>query len=91
MLQEFNARILKKRELIEKVKAKCKEISLRDTMIICERCKQELAMLKTVDYVSDELHFAKCVFGYFKRVEVADALREKYAEDHDFIKLYIDF
>jgi hypothetical protein len=47
-------------------------------------------MLKTVDFISNDLHFAKCVFGYFKRVEVADALGDKYAEDYDFVNLYLD-
>ena len=46
--------------------------------------------LKTVDYISHELHFTKCVFGTFKRVEAADALGEKYAEDRDFVELYTD-
>lgn len=53
MLKEFHTRVMKKRQLIEDVKLRCKEISLRDTMIVCERCKQDLAMLKTVDYISD--------------------------------------
>ena len=85
MLTEFHSRIIKKRELIEKVKLKCKEVSLRDTMIICERCKQDLSLLKTVEYINRELHFAKCVFGYYNRIEVADALTETYSKDKEFI------
>lgn len=38
MLQEFHGRILKKRRLIEEVKMKCKEVALRDVMVVCERC-----------------------------------------------------
>lgn len=60
-------------------------MSLRDTMIVCERCKQDLAMLKTVDYIKDDLHFAKCVFGYLNKVEISDALSDKYTEDADFV------
>jgi hypothetical protein len=54
MLQEFHSRIVKKRDLIDNVKIKCKQMSLRETMIVCERCKQDLAMLKTVDYIKDD-------------------------------------
>jgi len=90
MMQEFHARVVKKRNLIDQIKLKCKEVALRDTMVICERCKQDLAMLKTVDYVRDDLHFAKCAFGFFRRVEVDDALAEKYAEDRDLVSLYVD-
>jgi len=42
-------------------------------------------LLKTVDFVSEELHFAKCVFGFLRRVEVADALSEKYSDDIDLV------
>lgn len=59
-------------------------------MIICDRCNQDLAPLKTVDYVSDDLHFAKCVFGTFKRVDIVDALMAKYAEDREFVELYCE-
>ena len=90
MLKEFHSRVMRKRLVIEQVKLKCKEISIRDTMVICERCKQDIAMLKTVDYVKDDLHFAKCVFGTLKRVEVDDALTQKYSEDRDFISLYME-
>jgi hypothetical protein len=69
---------------------KCKEVALRDIMIICDRCNHDLAPLKTVDYVSDDLHFAKCVFGTFKRVDIVDALMAKYAEDREFVELYRD-
>lgn len=59
-------------------------------MIICERCKQDLAMLKTVDFVKDDLHFAKCAFGFLRRVEIGDAKSEKYSADSDLVNLYID-
>lgn len=65
MLSEFHQRVIKKRKVIEDVKQKCKELALRDTMILCERCKCDLAPLKTVDYISQELHYCKCVFGTF--------------------------
>jgi len=46
-------------------------------------------LLKTVDYVSEDLHFAKCAFGFLRRVEVSDALTDKYSEDIDLVQLYI--
>jgi hypothetical protein len=89
MVEEFRGRITKKRELIEKTKTKCKEFALRDTMIICDRCKQDLAPLKTFDFINADLHHAKCVFGSFRRVEVEDALQSTdYEQDRDFCKLY---
>jgi hypothetical protein len=89
MLAEFHSRVIKKRKLIEAVKLRCKEVALRDTMVICDRCHSDLAPLKTLDYESHELHYAKCVFGTFKRVEAADALgKEAYADDQDFVSLY---
>ena len=39
MLREFHSRIVRKRELIDNVKLRCKQLSLRDTMVVCERCK----------------------------------------------------
>jgi hypothetical protein len=57
-------------------------------MIICERCKQDLAPLKTVDFQSEELHFSKCVFGSFKPVDLIDAMTDRYEEDREFIELY---
>lgn len=59
-------------------------------MIICERCQQDLAMLKTVDFVRNDLHFTKCVFGYFNKVEISDALTEKYSDDSEFIEIYLE-
>ena len=38
MLGEFHQRIVKKRNLIDQVKLKCKEVALRDVMIVCDRC-----------------------------------------------------
>ena len=89
-MQEFHSRVVKKRQLIENIKLKCKEVALRDTMIICERCKQDLALLKTVDFVSEDLHFAKCAFGFLRRLEVADATCEKYSADNDLVQLYLE-
>lgn len=47
-------------------------------------------MLKTVDFVKDDLHFAKCAFGFLRRVEIGDAKSEKYSADSDLVNLYID-
>lgn len=38
MLKEFHQRIVKKRKLIDDVKLKCKEVALREVMVVCDRC-----------------------------------------------------
>ena len=83
-------RIQRKRNMIEKNKQKCKEFALRDTMVICERCKSDLAPLKTFEYESHELHYAKCVFGAFRKVTAEEAMTEEYAEDREFVELYTE-
>ena len=60
MMQEFHSRIVKKRLLIDQIKLKCKEVALKDVMIICERCKQDLAMLKTVDFTLQSVRLVSC-------------------------------
>ena len=88
MLKEFRERIVKKREMIEENTRKCKEFALRDTMIICERCKQDLAPLKTFKYEKEDLHYATCVFGSFRKISVKEALENpQYEEDRDFVEL----
>ena len=68
LMLDFQERIMRKRESIERNKRKCKEFELRDTMVICDRCKSDLAPLKTFVYESHELHYAKCVFGSFRKI-----------------------
>ena len=59
-------------------------------MLICDRCKQDIAPLKTLDFVSPDLHHAKCVFGTFRRVEIKEALEnEDYVQDREFCELYV--
>ena len=77
MIEEFRNRITLKRSTINRLKQRCRELTLRDTMIICERCSQDMAPLKTFNYESQEFHYATCVFGSFQRVEVKDALATK--------------
>ena len=89
MLLEYRKRITKKREIIEQNKRLCKELQLAETMVICERCKQDLAPLRTLEFVSDELHFAKCVFGSFKPVDIPSALQLQDENDRGFVDLYI--
>ena len=88
LMLEFQERINRKRAMIEKNKLKCKEFALKDTMVICERCKSDLAPLKTIDYESHEYHYAKCVFGSFRKISVDEAMEPDYAEDRDFVELY---
>lgn len=81
MIEEFRSRIKTKRDNIVKIKQRCREFATKDTMMICQRCKQDLAPLKTFRFVSPELHHATCVFGAFKRVEISEALPEVEAAD----------
>ena len=88
MLKEFRERIVKKRDMIEANKLRCKEFALRDTMIICERCKQDLAPLKTFEFEREDLHYARCVFGSFRKISLKEALDNPvYEEDRDFVQL----
>ena len=90
MLDEFRGRITRKRDIIGKNKLKVREMSMRDTMVICDRCKQDVAPLKTFDYISPDLHHAKCVFGTLRRVEADDALENPdYEADREFCELYL--
>ena len=57
-------------------------------MVICDRCKQDLAPLKTFNYESHELHYAKCVFGSFRKITIEEALGPEYIQDHEFVELY---
>ena len=57
--------------------------------MICERCKGDLAPLKTFKWESHELHYATCVFGALRKVEIAEALEKpEYAGDREFVELY---
>jgi len=88
MLTEFQGRIIRKRECIDALKLRCKEFALRDTMIICDRCKSDLAPLKTFDFIREDLHYAKCVFGSFRKVDVKEALENPvYQADREFVEL----
>lgn len=49
-----------------------------------------MAPVRTLDYVNDELHYAKCVFGSLKRVELNEVNDPIYAEDKEFVELYIN-
>lgn len=90
MMGEFRGRILSKREKIDQIRRRCKEFSIKDTMVICERCRQDLAPLKTFNFESEELHFAKCVFGTFKPVSPEQALQTASESDREFVDLYLD-
>ena len=47
--------------------------------------------MKTLEFVTPDLHHAKCVFGSFRRVEVEDALENPdYEQDRDFCQLYFE-
>ena len=46
--------------------------------MICERCSQDIAPLKTFNFESDELHYAKCIFGALKKVELSEVADPMY-------------
>ena len=72
------------------MRLKTKEHGLTEAIMICERCSHDIAPIRTFDFVSDDLHYAKCVFGSLQRVELADAQQNPlYAEDKDFVDLYL--
>jgi hypothetical protein len=42
MKNEFRSRLYQKREIIKKMKHKKKEYSIKDVIILCDRCKEEV-------------------------------------------------
>lgn len=78
------------------MKHRAKELSLKDTAIICARCHAEVGLLKTFRCVTPERHHAKCSFGYLRRVEIAHCYedpKKRFLADeanYGFIKLHMD-
>jgi hypothetical protein len=90
---EFKDRLATKRKIIDSARHKCKEMALQDVTLLCEKCQVEVGLLKTVNYISDEMHHAKCVFGFLRRVEVKDALKEELYQDADnkeFVEIQLE-
>ena len=95
MKMEFRQRLKNKRDIIARMKLKCKELALDNTTLICQKCSAEVSQLKTVIFQSPDYHQAKCVFGHLKRVEVEEALKDsdkfyKDSDNQDFIRLYLE-
>ena len=95
MKSEFRDRLDKKRKIINKMKHKCKELALKDATLLCDRCQQEVSLLKTVTYIADDTHIAKCVFGHLRRAEIHDCVKDAdgYYSDQDnkdFIEMYLE-
>ena len=63
---------------------------MKDIMVICDRCKNDLAPLKTLDYEGYDKHYAKCVFGSFRRITLEEAVGPEYEDDQDFVNLYTE-
>ena len=55
------------------MRLKAKEQGLTEALMICERCSLDIAPIKTFDFIDEELHYAKCVFGSLSRLELAEA------------------
>ena len=87
---EFTRRVGEKRAIIKRMKQKLKEYDMKEATMICERCLQDVAPMRTLDYINDELHYAKCVFGSLKRVELSEVNDPIYAADKEFVEIYIN-
>jgi hypothetical protein len=73
MESEFKQRVKSKRDCIGRMRLKAKEQGLTEALMICERCSLDIAPIKTFDFIDEELHYAKCVFGSLSRLELAEA------------------
>lgn len=93
---EFKYRLDNKRNIIKKTKHKMKELALKDATVICSRCSEEVALMKTLKYFSAEKHHAKCSFGYLRRVEIDHIIQDenkRYLADEGnrgYIDLYME-
>lgn len=74
---EFRARLESKRAIIAKMKHKQKELSIKDAAVVCQRCQSEVALLKTLKYIANDKHHAKCSFGFLRRVEIEAILKDE--------------
>jgi hypothetical protein len=90
MEAEFKARIKNKREAIERMRLKAREHAIVEAVAICERCSCDIAPVKTLEFINNELHQAKCAFGTLSRVELVEAQTPKFASDRDYVELYIE-
>jgi hypothetical protein len=52
------------------MKLKLRENQLREVTLICDRCYYDISLLKTMEFISTEYHYAKCVFGSLKKIEI---------------------
>jgi len=73
MESEFKQRVKSKRDCIGRMRLKAKEQGLTEALMICERCSLDIAPIKTFDFIDEELHYAKCIFGSLSRLELAEA------------------
>ena len=69
---------------------KAKEAALTDAMMICDRCSCDIAPVKTIRYVNDDLHFLTCPYLNCNRVELVEAQSSAYDHDREFINLYLE-
>lgn len=90
MESEFKQRVQHKRDTILKMRHKMKEHALTEASLICERCNADIAPMRTFDFIHNDLHYAKCVFGTLKRIELPEAQSSLYDSDRDFIDLYLE-
>ena len=96
METEFKQRVSEKRDVIKRMKQRHKEYALTEATLVCERCLQDIAPMKTFEFINNELHYAKCVFGTLRRIEMEELFERdendlgKYEEDKDFIDIYLN-
>jgi hypothetical protein len=73
-----------------------KELALKDATVICARCSEEVALMKTLKFHNAEKHHAKCSFGYLRRVEIDQIVKDeshRYLDDEGnrgYVDLYLD-
>jgi hypothetical protein len=85
MQYEFKDRFLKKRRIVDKMTKKCKEYSLQDVTLICNICQTDLAPLKTLEYINDDAHQVKVVFGNLKLISIEKAKNYQDDDTKEFV------
>lgn len=77
------------------MKHKSKELGLKDVTLLCERCNLDVSLLKTLNFVKEDMHQAKCVFGFLERVEIDQVIKDEHGyyadkDNKDFADLYLE-
>lgn len=96
MTKEFQDRLKKKREAIQRIKRKYRDVKTKDVTVVCKVCRTDVQLLHRVKYISPELHMANSPFGMLKRVEIEAIDKAKYddpircVDNLQFYDLHVD-